>query len=102
MATLPLPTDLTPTSIENLTQQLPAQLRAELNWFPAQLRSDFIEPLRKAGPHWQKIFDEVGGTAARLLLRLGASTIRLLQNPSFSDLFCDPTATVKHHQKSCR
>lgn len=85
--TYPLPLDPTPSSIEAVMSQLPADARARLAWFPTEFRARFVEPLREAtAERLPAVADELVLPAYRLFLRLGRATAILLQDPAFAEL----------------
>ena len=73
--------DPTPKSVEELIARLPARHRADLAWFPPELRARLVEPLRSAGETgWQAVLDEATLDAARAFFRLARAVAPILRD----------------------
>src|SRR5438105_4899628 len=76
--------DPTLSSVEAMADRLPAHERALIEWFPATVRTMFVEPLKKASPdRFREVLDERVVDAVRALLRLLANfrTISAVLDP---------------------
>lgn len=80
-----LPLDPTPKSVEEILARLPAHDRAELAWFPLQLRATLVEPLRTADAgRWRAVLDEATPGAVRALFRFARSIAPLMRDPALA------------------
>ncbi len=97
----PLPLELTPTTFEELITRLPARARADLEWFPTELRARFVAPLSRASAEeLPTLVDELSIPALHLFARLGQAVSTWFEDPSVASVLVPELTTPKSDLRS--